>query len=406
MKNLGIWIKISLFNFLIVSVLGVMMRYNLAFSLPGFSQKFMQESHSHFAFYGWVSACIYLFVADFLKGRHPDISLRKYRILMVFNQVGSFGMLFSFLYGGYYWLSIAFSAVVLFAGFAYFLFLVKDTKGESDFSVKWLRTGAFFATFSAIGIFGLAYLSSRKEEFAELYRASTYFYLHYQYNGFFLFSCIGILLFTLKKYGIQIPAKQNRIVFIGLCIGTFLGYGLSVLWMDCMKNWFLPFLVVALIQLYAAWKLWLILKSRWKEIKKNFRQVQNFILQIVGISFLLKFLCQFISAVPGFQEYAFGNLNIIIGYLHLVLLVGISLFLIWKILDYQSKLNRLGKISLYTLVFGIVLNEFILAFTALFPGFIVPFSVIAFGLLVASVVIMVSILFFLASFGIAEKPVA
>lgn len=394
MKNIGIWIKICLFNFLTVSVLGVMMRYNLAFSLPGFSQKFMQESHSHFAFYGWVSACIYLFVADNLKRMHPNISTKKYQVLMIFNQFGSYGMLFSFLYGGYYWLSIVFSAVVLFTGFAYFLFLVKDTKGESDFLVKWLRAGAFFATFSAVGIFGLAYFSSQKEQFAGLYRASTYFYLHYQYNGFFLFSCIGILLITLKKYSIQISGKQNRIIFNCLFTGVFLGYGLSVLWMDSLKNWFVPFLLVALIQLYGAWKLWLILKSRWAEIKSKFSPVQNLILQIVGISFLLKFLCQFASAIPVLGAYAFSNINIIIGYLHLVLLLGISLFLIWKILDYRSKFNWLSKTSLYTLVFGIVLNELILIFTGIFSVFFVYLSVMRNTLLIISFIIMVSLALF------------
>ncbi len=402
MKNIGIWIKICLFNFLIVSVLGVMMRYNLAFSLPGFSQKFMQESHSHFAFYGWVSASIYLFVADFLKSRYPHISLRKYQILMVFNQVGSFGMLFSFLYGGYYGLSIACSAVVLFTGFAYFLFLLKDTKGNSDLPVKWLRAGAFFATFSAIGIFGLAYLSSRKDEFADLYRASTYFYLHYQYNGFFLFSCIGILLFSLKKYGIHIPEKQNKIIFNCLFIGTFLGYGLSILWINSLKDWFLPFLLIALIQFYGALKFWLILKGKWIEIKNNFHPAQNFILPIVGISFLLKFICQFASAIPVFGAYAFNNINIIIAYLHLVLLVGISLFLVWKILGYQSKINSITKISLYSLVFGIVLNECILAFSGLFPSTI-PFIFSAYGLLLASVIIMIGILLFLLHQKIGPK---
>ncbi|WP_299178207.1 hypothetical protein, partial [uncultured Chryseobacterium sp.] len=162
MKNFNFWLKLCLFNFFIVSVVGVMMRYNLAFSLPGFSHKFMQESHSHFAFYGWVSAGIYLFVTKYLTENNSGIAVSKYRFLQIFNQIGSYGMLITFLYGGYFWLSIVFSSVALFTGFAYYLFLLIDLRKNKNPETIWLKSGAFFATWSAIGIFGLGYFSARK----------------------------------------------------------------------------------------------------------------------------------------------------------------------------------------------------------------------------------------------------
>jgi thiamine transporter ThiT len=67
MKNFSIWLKLCVFNFFVVSVVGVMMRYNMAFSFLGLTHKFTQEAHSHFAFYGWVSASIYLFVTKYLS---------------------------------------------------------------------------------------------------------------------------------------------------------------------------------------------------------------------------------------------------------------------------------------------------------------------------------------------------
>ena len=109
MKNFSIWLKLCVFNFFVVSVVGVMMRYNMAFSLPGLTHKFMQEAHSHFAFYGWVSASIYLFVTKYLSEISEKINFKKYQVLMIANQIGSYGMLFTFLYGGYFWLSIVFS---------------------------------------------------------------------------------------------------------------------------------------------------------------------------------------------------------------------------------------------------------------------------------------------------------
>lgn len=401
MKNIGIWIRINLFNFLVVSILGVVMRYNLAFSLPGMVQIYWQESHSHFAFYGWVTSSIYLFVAQWLKQENPAIAIKRYQVLMLCNQIASYGMLVTFLYHGYYWLSIVFSAVALFCSFAYFVMLLKDTRNITHTAVKWLLAGAFFAIWSSIGIAGLAYFSSRKDELQVLYRASTYFYLHYQYNGFFIFSCIGILLFTLKQHGIYITEKQNRIIFTGLLISTFLGYGLSLLWIEDLNHWSLLFLAVAALQLYSTGKLLWVLKVQWSVIAKQFSKVQCVILKIAGLALLLKSVCQFFSAIPVLGSFAFSNINIIIAYLHLVLLMGISLFLIWKMLDYQKKRTALlHTIAIYSLGSGIILNETFLVISGVCSALLVPFLSGAYLLLLASVVIMLSIasiLFFMTS---------
>ena len=55
-------LKITIFNLFIVSLLGVLMRYKIAFYLPLVDQKHLQEAHSHFAFYGWVTSAIYFFI--------------------------------------------------------------------------------------------------------------------------------------------------------------------------------------------------------------------------------------------------------------------------------------------------------------------------------------------------------
>lgn len=396
MKNFGFWVKLCLFNFFIVSVVGVMMRYEMAFSLPWFSHQFMQESHSHFAFYGWVSATIYLFVTKYLSESKKEINLQKYQWMMIFNQIGSYGMLFSFLYGGYFWLSIVFSSVALFTGFAYFGFLLFDTKNNKNPEMIWLKTGAFFATFSAIGIFGLAYFSSKKDEFEVLFRASTYFYLHYQYNGFFLFSCIGLFLIKLKKYHIKISEKWNKTVFYLLSIGCFFGYGLSILWIKMSDYWLFFFGLIAIVQLLGA-----VLFLNWIR-KINWFQNQNFtgklLLSVVGLAFLGKFVLQSLSVIPALGVFFFNNINLIIAYLHLVLLMGISLFLIWKIVDLDYfKFDKTVNCGILLMVFGIVLNEIILSLAAIFSIVYIPFLSAKYWLLFASVIIMISIGSFIKS---------
>ena len=396
MKNFSFWLKLCFFNFFVVSVVGVMMRYNMAFSLPGFTHKFMQESHSHFAFYGWVSASIYLFVTKYLSEISAKLNLKKYQYLMTANQIGSYGMLFTFLYGGYFWLSIVFSSIALFTGFAYFIFLLIDTKSNKNPEIMWLKSGAFFATFSAIGIFGLAYFSSKKEEFDVLFRASTYFYLHYQYNGFFIFSCIGLLLISLKKLGIEIEEKLNKTIFYLLFFGCFLGYGLSILWIEMNPIFYGFFILISIVQLFGA-----ILFLNWirkMDLFNNQNFIQKLLISVFGFAFILKFLLQGLSAIPALGVFAFSNINIVIAYLHLVLLMGISLFLIWKILQLvEIEFNKLLKFSILLLVFGIVCNEIVLALSGIFSIFYIPFLSAKYWLLFVSVVIMISIGIFIKS---------
>ena len=396
MKNFNFWLKICVFNFFVVSVVGVMMRYNMAFSLPGFNHKFMQESHSHFAFYGWVSAGIFLFVTKYLSENYPKINLKKYQYLMISNQIGSYGMLFTFLYGGYFWLSIVLSSIALFTGFAYFIFLLIDTKSNKNPEIMWLKSGAFFATFSAIGIFGLAYFSSKKEEFDVLFRASTYFYLHYQYNGFFIFSCIGLLLISLKKLGIEIEEKLNKTIFYLLFFGCFLGYGLSILWIEMNPIFYGFFILISIVQLFGA--ILFLNCIRKTDLFNNQNFIQKLLISVFGFAFILKFLLQGLSAIPALGIFAFSNINIVIAYLHLVLLMGISLFLIWKILQLvEIEFNKLLKFSILLLVFGIVCNEIVLALSGIFSIFYIPFLSAKYWLLFVSVVIMFSIGIFIKS---------
>ena len=123
MKSLHIWLKFAIFNLFIVAVLGTVMRYKIAFSLPIVEQKNLQQSHSHFAFYGWITFIIYVLIVKYLREVVPNLKEGKYKWLVISNLVASFGMLISFIYNGYFWLSIAFSTMALLTSFVfYFVF--------------------------------------------------------------------------------------------------------------------------------------------------------------------------------------------------------------------------------------------------------------------------------------------
>ena len=113
MKNIIFWLRFSVLNFLIVAVLGVLMRYKIAYSLPIVDQKHVQEAHSHFAFYGWITQIIYVLMIRYLHGILTEQQLKKYHTLLIVNGISAYAMIPSFIYNGYYWASITASTAAL-----------------------------------------------------------------------------------------------------------------------------------------------------------------------------------------------------------------------------------------------------------------------------------------------------
>lgn len=392
MKNTTSWISFCIFNFLIIAVLGTILRIYAIIPLDFFTFQHIREAHSHFAFYGWITALIYFFVAKNFQEKYPYISTKKYYILMIINQISSYGMLFSFMYNGYFWPSILFSTIALLGNFAYFFFLMKDTNNSSSLEIPWLKAGGFFSIFSSIGIFSLAYLMATKGQNVDLHKASTYFYLHYQYNGFFLFSCIGLLLHTLQSKNSIFPKLTNKISVYLLFSGTFLGYILSILWLNIPNYLYFLSNSLAVIQIIGISILAIFIFKNWKKISVNYTKVQSILFYVFSFAILLKFFLQFISTFPFFVSI-FNNLNLVIAYLHLVLLMGFSLFFIWKILETNLFIiTKTLSNSIFSLILGIIFNEIIL----LISGFILVPNLWGQKLLIlASILITTSILFIL-----------
>ena len=113
------WLRFSVFNFFLVAILGVIMRYKIVYSFPFLDQKHLQEAHSHFAFYGWITNVIYVLIVNYLSKTASEIKLKKYEGLIIVNLIASFAMLGTFMYGGYFWGSILASTMALLCSFVF-----------------------------------------------------------------------------------------------------------------------------------------------------------------------------------------------------------------------------------------------------------------------------------------------
>lgn len=404
MKNQAFWLKFSILNLFLVAVLGTLMRYKIAFSLPQLDQKFLQEAHSHFAFYGWITQVLYVLMLFYLQKYLTIAKLKKYQVLLVLNAIGALLMIPTFIYAGYYWLSIVACSICLFTGFAFFAFLLKDFWKDSSHIVRWFKVGLGLAAFSSLGIFYLSFSKASGLVDQQLYLASSYFYLHFQYNGCFLFVAIGLFLESLKRIGVEISSRESHLIFYPLLFGAVFGFGLSVLWMDLNPLVYWLIVVSALAQTFGAYRLLRLVKLNWSKLVLAYSPLHRFTLWYVGIAFGVKILLQLFSVVPQISQFAFGFRNVVIAYLHLVLLMCISMFLLNQILaTNRFFITKRVTRSLQSVLLFVFLNQAVLGLMGVFSVKYIGIPYAAPTLVAISVGISLSVLSLF--FSLKARPI-
>ena len=374
--NSKFWLKFSLLNLLIVALIGLLMRYKIGFEFPFFDQKHLQHSHSHFAFSGWISHTLMVLMIVFLEkkkvllqaqddNREKNIENRffkKYSSILSANLICAYGMLVFFIIQGYGLFSIIFSTSSIIVSCVFAYYFVKDLKliSNDDLSKNWFKTALFFNVISSFGTFALAYMMISKNIHQNEYLASIYYYLHFQYNGWFFFACMGLLFSFLQlKPSENSFFKRTFWLFFLSCIPA---YFLSTLWWDLPIWIYLITVVAAFIQVYAWFRFLIIIIKSKREFLYNFPFFLRYILLFVAFALSIKFLLQLGSTIPVLSRLAFGFRPIVIAYLHLVLLAIISLFLLFYVYaNHLIHFNRQIKIGVITFSIGVLLNEIILA---------------------------------------------
>ena len=359
--NTRFWLKFSVLNLLIVSLLGVLMRYKIGFEFPHLDQKKVQHSHSHFAFLGWIAHTIFVLILHIMQEKHFKLKEIKYLSLIVANLICAYGMLVSFLISGYGTVSIVISSVSIIIGYIFSYNLYRDLKlfPKGDFSTNWFKAALVFNVLSSLGTFALAYMMGTKHFNQTWYLVSVYFYLHFQYNGFFIFACLGFLLYKLQDW---IPAyKYQPMVFWLIFLSCIPAYFLSTLWAG-LPPWLYILVVLAAFAQFFGWlqllkHIKMALPSKREEFKRTL-----YLFVLVAIAYTIKLLLQLGSTIPAISKLAFGFRPIVIAYLHLILLTVITVFLLTYIYTLKLiKVNKISRLSLLIFVAGVFANELVLA---------------------------------------------
>jgi hypothetical protein len=393
-----LWVRIILINLSLVAVLGAIMRYKIAFEFPHLEQKYLQEAHSHFAFSGWITQAIFLLIVRLFQKNISAFDERKYQGLMIANVLSAYGMLFSFAIQGYGPVSIVFASISLLTGYIFSFFAYRDASrlDRHHPSKTWIKAAIVFGVISTAGTVVLSHMMVTRQYDNSTYLGSIFFYLHFQYNGWFIFACIAIWLDAIKWTLREMDLTRRA--FWAFFISNIPAYFLSTLWANLPVWLYVIVVIAAFLQVIGWWYFIRTMINNRLAISSLFPKLVSWLLIIVSLAFTLKLFLQLVSTIPEVSKLAFGFRPIVIAYLHLVLLLIISVFLLSHF--FGSNLlpqSAFSRMALLLFVLGVVLNECALgaqgiaAFSYnIVPGINQALFAIALILLTGSVLLAVS----------------
>lgn len=318
-----------------------------------FNYKHFLHTHSHIAFLGWIFNIIYYFM---LK-QYDLLAKKKYGYLFIALNISTLGMLFTYPFYGYVASSIIFTTLHILFSYFFAIFFWRDTKGNKSIHRKFAMAAVLFMVISSIGPFSLAPIIANGLKETIWYDMAIYFYLHFQYNGWFILSIISLVAYSVKvKDNDNWQRAYNLFVF-----STILNFSLSTLWTD--PGWVINIISVlsSLMQFHA-----IFLMS--KDIFVHLRTVDKFksmIMKVMFIFFVLKIFFALAGSIQEVAMFVYYNRNLVIGYMHLIFLGIVTPFFFMKIADDLGVAARAShkRIIIYYLVVFLV-SELLLAITA------------------------------------------
>lgn len=356
--NLKKWLQVSFVNLLIVAAIGAVLRYKIAYSLIFIDQKKLLHGHSHFAFSGWVSLAIMALIVARLSAHLGQNLFKKYNRILFANLICAYGMLVSFPIQGYGLFSIMFSTISLFVSYWFAIQVWRDIRGavQKNISFLWFKAATLFNAVSSFGAFALAFMMATKTAHQTWYLGAVYFFLHFQYNGWFSFTILGLLFEKLEEVKIPVP-KLTRIFWL-FAVACGPAYFLSALWMPMPGIVYLLVALSAIVQ-FAAW-IWAItlIYEKRAALKQRVPDLAFLTLKLSLFAMTIKLILQVGSTIPSLSKLAFGFRPIVIGYLHLVLLGFTSLFILgYAMYSGIMTSGTRGRLGIIVFISGIILNE-------------------------------------------------
>ena len=360
--------------FIITILLGLSLRVSYIADVF-FNIRHVTHSHSHIGLLGWIYTILSSLICQYFL-RETD--RKPYFILFLCTQFCILGMLFSFPFGGYFLYSIIFSSLFIICTYWFSIFFLKrskkynfirfsisksvDVENDKPLSLKFVHWGIYFLILSSIGIWLLPVAIVKAGKGSDWYNSALYFFLHFQYNGWFLAVLFGLLVGEIEHKSL-LNSKRLKGALYNFVIGTIGSVTLS--WVGFFNE---PILyIIGNISGF------LLLASIF-ELYRAYMQLEKpaFLMQMFLLLCMLKTIFMFLGSFPWIAEVVLPNREFVISYLHFTFL-GVIGFGVLHFLEKNLHIHfPYWSLSLYTTAF--VGSEILIAYKgiAIFCELFVP----------------------------------
>jgi hypothetical protein len=234
-------------------------------------------------------------------------------------------------------------------------------RGKTSVSIKFLFAGFGFMLLSSLGPLSLPLFSKVAGQNSPLYSNAIQFYLHFQFNGWFIFGILALLFKQLEKERMSFSKTKATLFFRSLLVSCILTYFLSMLKTHPNTVIYILAAMGSFIQIFS----FILFISIINPIKKflansTARLLAASILAVFGFKVIL----QALSAVPAIADSASGIRHFTVAFIHLVVLGMItpSIFLLHLRNNFLNGVNAIIKTGIRVFLAGFFLTE-VLAFS-------------------------------------------
>ncbi|HMQ07493.1 MAG TPA: hypothetical protein PKC30_09345 [Saprospiraceae bacterium] len=313
------WITASLVNFFIASILGLLLRYAFVGSLHPLEYRNILHAHSHLSLLGWLFMILFtMMVHRFVPKEKANHAI--YSRLFWSNQLILLVMTLSFILYGYRMVSIVISSLHFVVAYMMIYRLIKDSNQKHTFSGKLFLTSLFWLAFSTLGVWCIGPAMVYFGRNSEFYFWCIQFFLHFQFNGWFIFGVLSIFFNEWEKSGIPYSKSLTNLFYWLLVVSCFLTYTLAVTWSSPEEILFTINGTGVVLQLIALIVFLQILIKGKEGLKVNFRLYSSGFIILALISFIVKVAAQSILVIPWIAVVSYTIRLFVIGFIHLTLL--------------------------------------------------------------------------------------
>lgn len=347
------WVIVCVINFFIAALMGLVLRFSFIKSIP-FNYRFLTHAHSHVAMLGWVYLMLFVLIMYYFipNDKHPI-----FKRLFWVTQAAVVGMMLSFPFQGYSVVSITFSTLHILCSY-YFVYLVwKYLSVISPVVKRLIKTALVFMLLSTVGVWCLGPAVSILGQASAFYQVAIQFFLHFQFNGWFLIAVLAIF-FHLMPIAYS---KTFKRFFYLLILSTVLTMALPIQWFAPHVSliWINMFGII--LQMSTLFLFFKLIQPKLSSFYKAQHILTRNLFKFAMFCFSLKIVLQLTALFPDFAQVVYEYRNFVIGFIHLTMLGVISGFLFAFILQTnQIQFSKILQLGIYLFVLGFILTELLI----------------------------------------------